>query len=176
VGKSLGAPEDFFRTASNAKLRQTLEAIVAQEGPISLVLATRRLAAHWALSRLTATVQQRVAQIARRAKVQRVQHDCDLFLWPQGLDPTHYSVFRIPDNRSDTRRDAADLPPEEVANAMLYILSQHISLPMDALIREVARLFGYQRAGQKVEQALRRGVALLLARHVAQEHDGMIHI
>jgi very-short-patch-repair endonuclease len=172
----LGTAEDFFKSAANTTLRRTLEAIVAQEGPLSLALAARRLAAHWAFSRLTEKVQQRVARIARRAKVQVVQHDQALFLWPPELDAEQYRTFRIPDSNPDSRRDATDLPPEEIANAMLHLLAQHISLPVGDLVRETARLFGYQRAGPKVEQSIRRGIDLLVARNAAQERAGTIHI
>jgi len=65
-------------------------------------------------------------------------------------------------------------PPEEIANAAQHLLSQHISLPLDDLVRETARLFGYQRTGQRVEPAMRRGIALLLTRQMAREEGGMV--
>jgi very-short-patch-repair endonuclease len=174
VTTKLGTPDDFYRTPANAKLRQTLRAIVTAEGPMSLGLAARRLAAHWDFARFTASVQQRVEQLARRAKVRIVKHGSDLFLWPDSLEPASYRTFRIPGDSAEARREATDIPPEEIANAAQYLLSQHISLPMDDLVRETARLFGYQRTGQRMEAAIRRGIGLLLTRQMAREEGGTV--
>ena len=103
-----------------------------------------------------------------------MKHEGDLFLWPDGLDPAAYRAFRIPGDSANARRDATDLPPEEIANAAQHLLNQHISLPMDDLVRETARLFGYQRTGPRVEHAMSRGIALLLRRHTAREEGGMV--
>jgi very-short-patch-repair endonuclease len=174
VTTKLGTPDDFYRTPANAKLRQTLRAIVTTEGPMSLGLAARRLAAHWDFARFTASVQQRVEQLARRAKVRIVKHGSDLFLWPDSLEPASYRTFRIPGDSAEARREATDIPPEEIANAAQYLLSQHISLPMDDLVRETARLFGYQRTGQRMEAAIRRGIGLLLTRQMARKEGGTV--
>ncbi|WP_133121314.1 hypothetical protein [Kyrpidia spormannii] len=79
------------------------------------------------------------------------------FFWPRDVDPATYIRFRIREGDAE-RRDAADLPVQEVASAVQYILEGQISLPKDQLIRELARLFGYQRLGSAVETALERGV------------------
>jgi hypothetical protein len=75
---------------------------------------------------------------------------------------------------AEARREATDIPPEEIANAAQHLLGQHISLPLDDLVRETARLFGYQRTGQRVEPAIRRGITLLLTRQMAREEGGMV--
>ena len=174
VTTKLGTPDDFYRAPADAKLRQTLRAIVTTEGPMSLSLAARRLAVHWNFSRFTSSVQQRVERMARRAKVRIVKHGSDLFLWPDDLEPAAYRAFRLPGDSAEARREAADIPPEEIANAAQHLLGQHISLPLDDLVRETARLFGYQRTGQRVEPAIRRGIGLLLTRQMAREEDGMV--
>ena len=171
---TLGTPYDFYRAQTNARLRQRLKIIVTTEGPMSLALAARRLAAHWDFSRFTASVQQRVEVLARRARMRIVKHDDDLFLWPDDLDPEAYRTCRIPGDNARARRDATDLPPEEIANAAQHLLNQHISLPLDDLVRETARLLGYQRLGPRVEPAIRRGIAVLLRRPTAREEGGMV--
>jgi len=42
------------------------------------------------------------------------------------------------------------------------------------LVRETARLFGYQRTGQRVEPTICRGITLLLTRQMAREEGGMM--
>lgn len=58
----------------------------------------------------------------------------------------------------------ADLPPREVANAVLSILEQQIALPLTDLMKITAQLLGYARFGLNVETAMRRGVQMLLDR------------
>lgn len=47
-----------------------------------------------------------------------------------------------------------------MANAAAAVLKQQISLPMSDLIRETARLFGFQRTGSQVEQFVQEGIEL----------------
>jgi hypothetical protein len=148
--------------------------MVTSIGPLSSALAARYLAAHWGLSRLTANVQQRVDHIAVQARIRLVTHAGEVFLWPAHLDPADYRGFRIPGGSPNARQNATDLPPEEIANAAQHLLSRHISLPMDALGRETGRLFGYQRTGQRLEQAIQRGLAILIQRQGAREQDGIV--
>ena len=55
-------------------------------------------------------------------------------------------------------RDAIDLPPEEVANTMKYILTDEISLPTTDLSRLSAQLLGFARGGSNVDAAMHRGI------------------
>jgi hypothetical protein len=56
------------------------------------------------------------------------------------------------------KRDAGDLPPEEVANGVKLILQNQISLLRGDLVRETAKLFGYARIGSNVEMAMNAGI------------------
>lgn len=62
------------------------------------------------------------------------------FLWPERYDPGTYSEFRVPGGEEYSRLDADDLPPEEIANAALHLLRGQLTLPVEDLVREVARL------------------------------------
>ncbi|NQU43717.1 hypothetical protein HQ520_10555, partial [bacterium] len=79
-------------------------------------------------------------------------------------------LFRLPGAEAPQRRDA----PEEIANAAHHVLTQHISMPQEDLIRETARLFGYQRTGQRVEECLCQGIWILTKGGTAREEDGRI--
>lgn len=87
-------------------------------------------------------------------------------------DPQQYTAFRIPADES-TRRHADDLPPEEVANAILYVLRREVSLPQTALIQETARLFGFQRTGPVVRERMQAGLDLLIRRGRVKQVNGM---
>jgi hypothetical protein len=98
----------------------------------------------------------------------------DVFLWPVGANPDTYGNFRVPGASPEVLRDAEDLPVEEVANAALFLLRQHISAPERDLARETGRLFGFQRAGGRVERRMRAGIELLIEGGAARRDDTMI--
>ncbi|PTQ55787.1 MAG: hypothetical protein BSOLF_1480 [Candidatus Carbobacillus altaicus] len=61
-----------------------------------------------------------------------------------------------------------------MANAVLYVLRRGVSLPADDLVREMARLLGYQRTGQTVEKRMRMGIELLITRGKVREVSGAL--
>jgi hypothetical protein len=100
--------------------------------------------------------------------------DDGAFLWPANLDSTEYRGFRVPDSNGDGTRQADELPPEEVGNAALHLLESHLSAPLDELIRETARLFGFQRVGRVVDERIRRGIEALVQSGRARREEGSV--
>ena len=80
------------------------------------------------------------------------------FYWPPKQDPDQYQEYRIAGEGND-KRDARDLPEQEVANAAAAVLHSQVGLPEEDLIRETARLLGYTRLGAYVHTAMRSGIA-----------------
>lgn len=164
----------FYDSRADNTIRRIVESVVKREGPISLGLASKRVAAHWNISKIGSRVAERIAQIAERAQI--VQKRCNdrIFLWPIEEDPSDYKLFRVPSEDESTRRDPDDLPPEEIANAALHILESQVSIPTAELITETARIFGFARTGKDVAHSMRLGINVLLKRGDAIERDGVI--
>jgi very-short-patch-repair endonuclease len=169
-----GAPEDFHKPSADGIISLLVEGVVNKEGPISLGLAARRVSEHWGISRVTSRVLKRFEQISRKAYIRYVCEKDGVILWPRNQNPEDFSIFRIPGTDEASKRDAADIPPQEVANAALHILEQHISLPLEDLVRETARIFGFQRIGPNVDKAMRSGISLLLKKGDSKEEKGII--
>jgi hypothetical protein len=129
---------------------------VKHEGPIKLELAARRVAGHWGLQRVTRRAVERVSQMLSGLPVRVLSDSGGTFLWQSDADPATYALFRVPGDDAETVRDASDLPPEEIGNAVLYLLRQHISAPEEDLIREAGRTLGFRRTGRQVEERVRR--------------------
>lgn len=164
--------ESFYSPTVNRHLKTMIHTIVLAEGPISLASLTRRLTAHWGMGRATERARARILKLAKTIAVERRSRDGRIFLWPRGVDPDTYDVVRI--HEEDHRRDAADLPPEEVAAAMLHVLRSQVSLPKDDLINETARLFGYARTGSQVRDSILAGYEILEQRNSIKESNGMV--
>lgn len=165
---------DFFAPATAPYVQRLIAEIVQEEGPLSLGLLCQRVAPFWSISRVTARVEQRIADLARKSGVKRITHGTETFVWPAQVDPATFDSFRIGGGDEKARRTPGDLPPEEIANAALYVLRGQVSLPVEELVREVAHLFGYQRIGPNVDRCLRVGIELLVRRGGAVEQDGAV--
>ena len=161
VRRSAGSQSDFYQSAAVHKIRSQIIEVVAREGPISLPLAAKRVAAFWGFERVREQVIDRIRNFAPRDKVRIHTTIGGDFLWPIDVDPQEYTSFRVPEADGDGLRAAEDLPLEEVANAVLHVLHSHIGAPIDEVIRETARLFGFGKTGRVVEDRMRLGVGRL---------------
>jgi hypothetical protein len=151
---------DFFTPMSAQRLREQIQAVLNQEAPLHEDLLARRILDAWGLSKLTPRVRQRIdeqtGELAKRGIV-LIQGE---FLWSSTCSPSQYTGFR----GAHAEREAAQLPPEEVANAAESVLSQALSLGREDLLRETGRLIGIQRLTRSVLPVLEAGLELLTRR------------
>ncbi len=169
-----GTPDEFYSPRSEEAVAGVIRTIVNKEGPVSIELVARRTAEHWGITRVTTRVIKHLSSVIERADVKVARDEAGTFLWPASQEPKTFSVFRIPGTSEYSRRNANELPPQEIANAAAHVLEQNISLPMNDLIRETARLFGFQRTGQNVDKYFRIGIKMVLKEGRAREENGMI--
>ena len=169
-----GTQEDFYGGQADRQIAELLVAVVVVEGPVSLSLAAKRVAAHWHFDRVRVKALDRIQSLVLRDHIHLENTSRGCFLWPRTVNPEQYSSFRVPGNDAATRRDAIDLPPREVANAVLHVLKQHISAPRADLAREVGNLFGFGRTGSRVEECMLAGIDVLVASGAVVSNGDMI--
>jgi very-short-patch-repair endonuclease len=174
VTKTLGPQEDFYDPDREYRIKQVISDVVEEEGPMSLDLATRRVAAHWGFRRIHNKAINVVRRSLDRSQVSVATTSVGEFLWPISVDPSAYADFRVPGDLPESTRDSSDLPPEEIANAALHLLRRHVSVPEEELVRETSRLFGFKRTGSSVVQHMVAGIEVLLAREEARRDGAMI--
>ena len=73
-----------------------------------------------------------------------------------------------------TRRDAPDIPVEELARAAKSVLEANLAMDMDDLVRATARVFGIMRAGDVVSRRMREGIEHLHAKGIIEFDDGRV--
>ena len=154
----------LYDQGASREIAKQIVQIVSGEGPVSLDSATRRIAATWGLDRVSSRVLDRVRKLVPAEHVYLQASDAGDFLWPVDSSPEDYRDFRVPDGDGKGARQAAELPLEEIDNAAHHILASHFSAPMDELVRETAKLFGFQRLGRIVDERMRMGIELLIER------------
>jgi hypothetical protein len=150
--------EDFLQPYNKTKIIGQINHILQQESPISKNLLSKRLLAAWGISRIGSRAAAHIETILPTLEMKTSQEGKNIILWKQQHNPSEYSIFRLSELEVH-KRDADDLPPEEIANAVRSILINQISLPKVDLIRETSKLLGYARTGSNLETAVSSGIA-----------------
>jgi very-short-patch-repair endonuclease len=153
--------DDFFNSGILYDIKQQIIKVMEIEAPISHSLLSKRLLNAWGISRLGIRLNGYLTSIYSQMELNQTSQDGNIFYWNKGQNPLSYNTFRVP-AEGDPKRNAEDLPKEEIICGIKDVLSNQISLPDDDLIREVAKLFGYTRLGGNVEQAMRMGIEYAL--------------
>ncbi|MCA1595740.1 MAG: hypothetical protein LC772_04875, partial [Chloroflexi bacterium] len=129
----------------------------------------------WGMARVGSRVEARLQEVCRHIRPVTTKVAGTTFLWPRHMDPTQYTGYRTPGQDPDERRGPQDLPPQEIANAIADVVRCQIGLPEADLVREVARVFGFQRTGAAVDASIRQGLSLALkSGKVHQSPDGRV--
>ncbi|MES2644208.1 MAG: DUF3320 domain-containing protein [Myxococcota bacterium] len=159
--------------ASPERIRAQILQIVSVEAPVDGGATFRRVAAAWGFARTGARLNGTLDQVLRGMVTRREVIRRGGFLWRPDQDPRTWPTVRGA-AEDGTRRDADELPPEEVANAMAYVLLREVSLPAADLHRAGARIFELHRLGSGVITAMEHGLAELLARGGATVQDEVV--
>ena len=134
-------------------LKRMLSEVVETEGPVHKDVAARRLARAWELDRVGERMMNAIKSAWRslsREKLLRIQGE---FLWP--ASESFQAMVRQPNPDDDqSRRSIEEIPSEEIAVAMKNLTRDSLSIERDKLLLYVARIFGFERAGNHIQKAL----------------------
>lgn len=170
---NLSISDDFFDSRILDDIRQQVNRVMEIEAPISHSLLSKRIINAWGISRLGIRLNGYLSSIYSQMGLKQTSQNGKIFYWNKEQDPLKYDIYRIP-VEGESKRNADDLPKEEVICGIKDVLSNQISLPEDDLIREVAKIFEYTRLGGNVEQAMRMGIECALQIGLAINKDDRI--
>lgn len=128
---------------------EELADVVAAEGPILTARLAKLTAHRFGLDRLRETREKQILDRLPAGLVRRSANG-DRVAWPEGTDHAAYRDFRVPGDE----RTVADVPYEELRNAMLQVVRSAFSLGHEDCLRETARVFGWSRLGSNVRDRL----------------------
>lgn len=148
---------EFHESVNRVEQANLLIALLAVEAPVSVEYATRRLAEAWSIGRVghrvEAACRQAIAQVQRR-KMAEVR---DGFIWRPGQVLASVRVPAADDPA--TRRDIADIPPEEIDMAIDRLRASDPGLDDLQLVTLAARVLGFDRTGDRIRTVLISRVA-----------------
>jgi very-short-patch-repair endonuclease len=165
--------DDFLQYYNVQKIKDQMQAVVEVEAPITRNLLARRVLAAWGIAKMGTRINAQFEHILAQSNLSRTVNGDIIVFWNANINPESYTGYRI-ETTDGKKRDADDLPPEEIANAVKEILSHQISLPKEDLIREASRLFGFARSGTNVEMAMRKGIDFAIKKNFVLESNGRV--
>lgn len=164
--------ENFYEPSSRPQIKQQITRIIENEGPIKEDLLIRRVANEWGFNRVAAKIKQTVRDCLPD-HLAKTSNGKEQVYWPEALQPSDYSVYRIADQET---RKLEDTPLIEIGNAALEVLDKYISFPAEDLAKEVAKHFGFTRITKKNTQLCEVGIQDLLLKQRIVLEDGLYKI
>jgi very-short-patch-repair endonuclease len=166
---------DFLDFANTLKIKNQINQVLEIEAPIKKNLLAKRVLAAWNISKLGSRIKAHFEMLVSQMQIKQTDQNDDVVFWNSRLVPENYEEYRIA-TIDGQKRDAEDIPSDEIANGVKEILKNQISLPKEDLIREASKLFGFARTGTQVELAMKKGIETAFHKNFVQEKDGRIVI
>ena len=138
-------------------LESIIKQIIVQEAPISEDLLHRRVVQACGVSKVGSRIRNKLKYVYMRMQLKSTIQSNAIIYWQQSQDPSTYLKFRV-NGDGDNKRDAKDIPVQEIANAICLILFDCGSVPAEEVTKEAARLFGFARMGATVSSCFDNGI------------------
>jgi very-short-patch-repair endonuclease len=152
----MGSPEEFYY--ADAEILDALKQLAAEEGPVHLRVAARRIAQAWGMQRAGSRIQERVESLAAEGERRGEFRVLDGFLWDSGMVTP---PVRRPEDPEDSR-SIEEVCLEEIEEAALLVMRQALSMPTAELVLQTARLLGYDRAGRQIRDRVSLAIDRLI--------------
>ena len=153
----------FYMPEAIPFIREQINAIIRTEAPIYEKLLRRRLVEHWGFTRAGSNIQAILTAALPPAVTTTLTPDGESVFWSDACRPETLSGYRVPGD-PDTRRNTDEIPPEEIAQAMLDVIAHYHTSKEDILFRETVRLFGFTKLTDAMRPALQHALPLLRQR------------
>ena len=148
--------DDFIQGYYDSQVMEKIRSVIKTEAPVSRALLCKRVLNSFAIARMGTRLAAHMDYLLKRMNLRTTGKEF-LFYWNEDQHPESYDIYR-----SESKREALDIAPEEVAVAVCRILREQGSLPEADLIRETAHQFNYTRLGDNVSASMAQGVAYAL--------------
>ncbi len=143
---------EYASTGNRSEIINRAEQLVNAEGPILKDALIRRILASFGLGKGKNLIDA-TEKALKKANIKNAKLKGVVFCWPYEQDPNEYNKVRVTNERS-----AEELSPQEIRNAVCYVLKQNGPMAKDELIKETSKLFGYKRLGAKLDGVLTEGL------------------
>nr|WP_239579159.1 DUF3320 domain-containing protein [Microlunatus panaciterrae] len=144
---------------ATAQVRQVVEQVVQQEGPVHADRLARLVARSFDLNRLSEGRAQSILQTVPRELWDRAGEP---FAWPRDVDQASWSGYRR--QQSGSERPIEHISLREIGNAMVFLCREAAGMTQDDLLRETNVVFGGSRLTSAIRERLQVGLQMALDR------------
>lgn len=141
---------------NRALIGDLLSKVIEAEAPVSRSVAVKRIAEATGLQKNTRSLNEQVGICKDQLRLKVTKEGEKEFFWTENSDPQKYDSFRVTVNKE---REITDIPKEEIANAVIQVIGDQISLSHQDLIKEGAKALGFMRLGTKVSEAMENAIS-----------------
>ena len=154
---------EMHEHAAQSDIKRMIMEVVSVEAPVLDEVVLRRVREGWGLQRtglrIRAAFDKALGDLRRRGQLAR---DEDGFLWANSTDGV---PVRVPtEEEPGSAREVAEVPPGEIEQAVLGVVSDALRIEREELSVHVARLFGWARRGTGISNAIDGALERLIAR------------
>jgi len=162
------AAEEFTFPYWEGIVKEKILEVINYEAPISRDQLCRRVLSMWDISRIGSRIDYHFSRLFSNMNLKSTGEGVSQYYWREDQNPDSYLNYRVYMTNAD------DISPEEISVAVKEILEAQISLSVEDLVRESAKLLGFTRLGNIVEPAMRRGIIKAIKRGFAKEENGRV--
>ena len=171
---TLGDSEDFYEPKTKLQIMKAMEKTLQAEAPVEMDYMKKKVLLCWGMMRNTPKSDAVFEEILREVPVIQTNTAGNTFLWLQNMDPCKYGTYRLHAEGDLEKRTLNQIPAEEVVNAVRELTDLNVSLSRDDLVKETAKVFGFNRVTASIDQVV--GIAISYAEQrgfVEISEDGM---
>jgi very-short-patch-repair endonuclease len=149
-----------FASTDMQYVADVLNHIVKIEGPIHFDVLSRRIAPLFGKERAGAQIKRYIDHVLQKQCYGKIIKKGD-FCWSSDMDcpKVRKPVY------GDSPRNIEHICVEEIAEAMLAIIMQSVGLDWSILLTETARVFGFNRTGGKIQDAMMIALDYLVSKN-----------
>ncbi len=144
--------QEYAASNNKKEIADRILTVVAAEAPILKETLFRKVWASFGIQKTTTAIEA-TEKALKAAKVKTTKQKGIVFCWNGDQDPKTYDGIRISNARSGD-----EICPQEIKNAMCYVLKTKGDLDKATLVKETSLLFGYKRLGKNLEAILQEGL------------------
>ncbi len=171
---TLGDSEDFYEPKTKLQIMKAMEKTLQAEAPVEYDYMKKKVLLCWGMMRNTPKSDAIFEEILREVPIIQTNTAGNTFLWLQNMDPCKYGIYRLHAEGDLEKRTLSQIPAEEVVNAVRELVDVNVSLSRDDLVKETAKVFGFNRVTASIDQVV--GIAISYAEQrgfVEISEDGM---
>lgn len=161
--------ETIYEFQNRNTIKQQIQSLVDTEAPISKSLLYKKVLQAWNTSRAGARLDKHLEDILTEMGIVQTTHH-QPFYWNNN---TTIDFYR---NNEIEKRNMEDIAPEEIMVALEEVVTNHLSIEEEELLRYLARTFGFAKVGKQIDTLLRYTIDTAVKNAIVKKENGRIKI